>query len=193
MRKILSLSYYDMPSHLRTCLLYLSLFPEDCKIEKDCLIWMWIAEGFIQCDKQGKSLFELGESYFSELINRSMIQPVHNRYTNIVEKCHIHDMVLDLICYLSSEQNFVTILNGMEHKYPSNTIRRLSLQNGKEDRAMTLATRSLQQVRSAFIFPSPVGLIPVLRKFQVLRVLDLHGCDLSQGYMEHEFLISQKK
>jgi len=110
-----------------------------------------------------------------------MIQPIHE-YADMIYGCRVYDMVLDLICSLSTEEKFVTALNGMEHISSSNIIRRLSLQNGKEDDAATVATRSLQQVRSVVVFPSAIRLLPTLRSFRVIHVLDLQGCDLLQGY-----------
>uniref|UniRef100_A0A453QPI4 Disease resistance protein RPP13 n=1 Tax=Aegilops tauschii subsp. strangulata TaxID=200361 RepID=A0A453QPI4_AEGTS len=77
MKRILSLSYYDLPPHLKTCLLYLSIFPEDFEVERDWLIWRWLAEGFIQCNQKESSLFEIGKSYFNELMNRSLLQPAY--------------------------------------------------------------------------------------------------------------------
>ncbi|CAL5090593.1 unnamed protein product [Urochloa decumbens] len=107
--RILSLSYYDLPCHLRACLLYLSAFPEDYTINKNTLIWMWIAEDFVD-KKPHIELFEVGEGYFNDLVNRSMIQAVESESKGIIDGCRVHDMVLDLLRSLSREENFVTIL-----------------------------------------------------------------------------------
>ncbi|KAF8685262.1 hypothetical protein HU200_044084 [Digitaria exilis] len=166
MRKILAYSYYDLPSHLRTCLLYLSMFPEDYAIEKFRLIWMWIAEGFVQHEEQGKGLYELGECYFNELVNRSLIQPLYDRHDAIIEFCRVHDMVLDLICSISSEENLV---------------RRLLLQSNMEGHDIPCASMILLQVRSVVAFSLASNLMPALGSFRVLRVLDLKSGSLPQG------------
>jgi hypothetical protein len=75
MRGILYLSYDDLLSYLKPCLLYLSLFPEDSVILIDDLIRLWAAEGFID-NKPGSNSYDLGKMYFNELINKSMIQPL---------------------------------------------------------------------------------------------------------------------
>ncbi|RCV39089.1 hypothetical protein SETIT_8G195500v2 [Setaria italica] len=182
MRKILSFSYYELPCHLRACLLYLSMFPEDYEIDRDRLIRMWVGEGFIQYEKAGKSLFELGESYFNELINRSMIQPVYDDGDIMIQGCRVHDMMLDLIRSLSSEENFVTVLSNMGGTSPSNTIRRLSLQIGQEkNHVMVQATFSMKHARSLVVFPAIASIVLPLACCRVLRVLDLDACDLSRA------------
>ncbi|KAF8673405.1 hypothetical protein HU200_048969 [Digitaria exilis] len=181
MRKILAYSYYDLPSHLRTCLLYLSMFPEDYAIEKFRLIWMWIAEGFVQHEEQGKGLYELGECYFNELVNRSLIQPLYDRHDAIIEFCRVHDMVLDLIYSISSEENLVTVLNDEHSTSPSKKVRRLLLQSNMEGHDIPCASMILLQVRSVVAFSLASNLMPALGSFRVLRVLDLKSCSLPQG------------
>uniref|UniRef100_A0A8R7VIN2 NB-ARC domain-containing protein n=1 Tax=Triticum urartu TaxID=4572 RepID=A0A8R7VIN2_TRIUA len=75
MNNILSLSYNALPYNLKTCLLYLSVFPEDCVIERGRLVRRWVAEGFIT-EERGLSSEEVAENNFYELINRNMVQPV---------------------------------------------------------------------------------------------------------------------
>lgn len=186
MKKILLFSYYDLPSHLKPCLLYLSIFPENFKVLRVDLIWRWIAEGFVHSEKQETSLYELGNNYFNELINRSMIQPIGIDDEERVEACRVHDMVLDLIRTLSTEENFVTILDGTMRKVSNlqSKVRRLSIQNGKMD----ISTTSMKQVRSLTFFTH--GIIDKVQlnicSFEVLRVLDLEGCTISDpGYMKN--------
>jgi disease resistance protein RPM1 len=76
MRKILLLSYHDLTPQLKTCLLYLSLFPEDYVTNKYRLISRWIAKGFVQQGDVRQILFEIGRSYFNELVERSLTEYV---------------------------------------------------------------------------------------------------------------------
>ncbi|VAI70361.1 unnamed protein product [Triticum turgidum subsp. durum] len=185
MKRILSLSYYDLPSHLKTCLLYLCIFPEDFEIERDWLIWRWLAEGFIQCDKEETRLFEIGESYFNELINRSLIQPAEINYEGTVVTCRIHDMVLDLICSLSSEENFISILDNDNWHAPNmqRKSRRLSLHNIKAKvQNHQFDSTSLSKVRTFAVFSLVTcDWLPSLSSFQFLRVLDLGNCGSNES------------
>ncbi|KAL7249329.1 hypothetical protein ACSBR1_011478 [Camellia fascicularis] len=78
MKKILSLSYLDLPYYLKFCFLYLSVFPEDCFIDHWRLIRLWVAEGFVEM-KAGMTVEEVAEGYLNELINRSLVQVAEMR------------------------------------------------------------------------------------------------------------------
>jgi disease resistance protein RPM1 len=188
MRQILLLSYYDLPSHLKTCLLYLSIFPEDYVIRKDRLIWRWVAEGFIQ-DQQAADLsfLEMGESYFNELVNRSLIQAAHEDVTGTPQACRVHDAVLDLILSLSMEESFITTVSGdgsLSLERSKQEVHRLSLHS-----YMTWPTMNMPKLRSLTIFkPASIfksddveiglTLMPSLSCSHLLRVLDLRDYEL---------------
>lgn len=174
MRTVLSISYYGLPSHLKACLLYLSIFPEDYNILRDQLIRRWISEGFIPGEDVATS-YELGDNYFNELINRSMIQPEYMDIHGRVLACRIHDMILDLITSLSYEENFVTAVRGHQSTNLPNKIHRLALQSSADEHA-TLKAMNLSHLRSLIVFPRATNLLPPLSSLHILRVLDLEGC-----------------
>ncbi|XP_066338420.1 disease resistance protein Pik-2-like [Miscanthus floridulus] len=84
--RILDQCYKDLPADLKTCLLYLSMFPKGCLISRKCLLRRWIAEGFI-VEKDGKTVEEVAEHCFSELIDRNLVRPVNNSSNGKVKSC----------------------------------------------------------------------------------------------------------
>ena len=161
------------------CLLYLSIFPEDYEIEKYRLILRWIAEDFVHRENESQSLFEHGESYFNELLNRSLIQAAGTSYADeTIWSCRVHDMVLELICSLSREESFVTtVLGDSRQSMPSSgsTVRRLSLQN------TTWPKLEMSKLRSLTVFsPAIINTMPSLSCCHLLRVLDLEDCNLKE-------------
>ncbi|VAH99254.1 unnamed protein product [Triticum turgidum subsp. durum] len=108
MRRIVTLSYNHLPSHLKSCFLYLSIFPEDFEIKRRCLIERWIAEGFVRA-MVGVRIEDVEKGYFNELVNRSMIQPSRRDVEGIVKSCHVHDIMRDVMVSISRDENFVHV------------------------------------------------------------------------------------
>ncbi|KAL6659051.1 hypothetical protein ACP70R_003091 [Stipagrostis hirtigluma subsp. patula] len=185
MRKILYLSYKDLPHHLRTCFLYLGIYPEDTEISRDDLIRQWLAEGFVQ-HFHGQNSKDVAKSYFNELINRSLIQPSVT-VGGEVFCCRVHDMMLELILSRCAEDNFINVSYSLEeitgqHEYK---VRRLLLNlsvgdGGDATIPETTATRLLQ-VRSLQLFKRSLSVLPM---WNHLRVLMLRLRDTSGGLDE---------
>ncbi|KAM3245589.1 hypothetical protein ACQJBY_056739 [Aegilops geniculata] len=177
MMKILSLSYFDLPAYLKTCLLYLSIYLEDSIIEKNGLIRRWIAERFIHRDGR-YTAYEFGERCFSELLNRGLIQPGETNRYGKVKSCHVHDTILDFIISKSIEENFVSLLGIpiLTIGNQSKVIRRLCLQGVTEGNSTILTTGLvLSHVRSLIAVRGLLE-IPSLEEFRHLRVLHLMDC-----------------
>uniref|UniRef100_A0A0A9CDH1 Uncharacterized protein n=1 Tax=Arundo donax TaxID=35708 RepID=A0A0A9CDH1_ARUDO len=175
MRHVLNLSYNDLCHSLRSCFLYLGIYPEDYKIEKVNLVRRWIAEGFVS-GKHGLSPEEVADSIFNELINRNMIQPAGFEYGELTY-CQVHDVMLEFILSKSIEENFITIIDEQRSTKGTFEVRRLCLQ--MKNARVVPANMRLSQIRSLTIFGNTDGM-PYLSRFELLRVLDLY-CDKFDG------------
>ncbi|CAL4904908.1 unnamed protein product [Urochloa decumbens] len=171
MRHVIHLSYNDLSLELKTCMLYLGIFPEDHKIMKDDLIKRWMAEGFVG-EKHGWCMEKAAEDYFNELINRNIIQIDGYDDCGEVISCRLHDVMLDFIISKSIEENFITIINDQHSTKGSFEIRRLSVKVKSSGCDHLLANMALTQARS-FNFWGPAQQMCSLSKFQLLRVLCL--------------------
>ncbi|KAL0332939.1 UNVERIFIED_CONTAM: Disease resistance protein RPP8 [Sesamum calycinum] len=104
--KILSLSYINLPQHLRPCFLYMGGFPEDYEIHVWKLIKLWVAEGFIK-PNGSNSLEEEAEEYLEDLVKRSLVLVTKRKTDGKIKICSVHDLVRDLCIRKAEEENFL--------------------------------------------------------------------------------------
>ncbi|XP_029124745.1 putative disease resistance protein At3g14460 [Cajanus cajan] len=95
----LLLSYHYLPAPLKRCFTYLSIFPKNYRLEKDMVVRLWIAEGLVCQSKSDKTIEEIGDEYFDELVSRSLIHRGSRSGQAIFE---MHDLINDLATMISS-------------------------------------------------------------------------------------------
>ncbi|KAH7851494.1 hypothetical protein Vadar_012484 [Vaccinium darrowii] len=171
---IMSLSYSDLPSHLKLCFLYLSIFPEDYIFNHWRLIRLWVAEGFVK-GKEGMQIEKVAEGYINELINRSLVQ-VAERTDESFETYRIHDLWREMVLSKSREQNVVSI-NSAD---TADKVRRLAVHHSMGD----IQSIDFTRLRSLLVFckEDPLSMLSKVVSLgngvRLLTVLDLGGTRL---------------
>ncbi|XP_050947648.1 putative disease resistance protein RGA3 [Cucumis melo] len=100
---ILKLSVNRLPSSvLKQCFSYCSIFPKDFVFEKEDLIQMWMAQGFLQPQEGRNVIMEnVGDIYFKILLSHCLFEDANETKT----KYKMHDLVHDIAMAVSKDQN----------------------------------------------------------------------------------------
>ncbi|PRQ46633.1 putative P-loop containing nucleoside triphosphate hydrolase, leucine-rich repeat domain, L [Rosa chinensis] len=164
---ILQSSFMDILNHLKSCFLYLSIFPPNYTIQHEKLIHLWVAEGLAERYARSLTMEHVAQSYLNELISRNLVLATEREINGQLQSCCV---VLHHVCdyILSKEENFITVLESdpNQRTRPAfEKIRRLSML--KADCGLSLLKYlSLRGSRNTTVPKS-------IRKYQCLETLVL--------------------
>ncbi|XP_027150743.1 disease resistance protein RPM1-like [Coffea eugenioides] len=178
-KRVLLLSYNDLPYYLKSCLLYLSIYPEDYPIDVDDILLKWIALGFVE-EKERITSTDIAMRYMKELINRSLIQVKSSFADGRLETCGLHDFLREIIVSKSKEQDFTTVATRYYTRWPTK-VRHLAIHNFIDNPQEFSGLKCLRSV-AIFGYEDPFT-TTFLSEFlsgdpKLLKVLDLHGAEL---------------
>uniref|UniRef100_A0A2N9IDX3 NB-ARC domain-containing protein n=1 Tax=Fagus sylvatica TaxID=28930 RepID=A0A2N9IDX3_FAGSY len=172
----LRLSYNYLPAPLKKCFAYCSIFPHNYEFEKDDLVHMWMAEGFIQ--PQGmKRIEDIGNDYFDNLFWRCFFYFSHVNYLD-QHVYHMHGLIHELAQLVSTDICF-QMEDGMSHLLPIYRNARHSSVLSQDIQPMTLQVFQRYRCLRTFMLFCRNGshivefLFDLFQNLQCLRVLNL--------------------
>ncbi|KAK9138547.1 hypothetical protein Sjap_009141 [Stephania japonica] len=109
---VLKLSFDNLPSSVKRCFSYCSIFPKGYSINKKMLIQMWMAEGFVSTSRGNALMLEdIGNQYFNILYLNSFFEEVETNCIGEIKRCKMHDLVHDLAQFVSGQESLVLSSN----------------------------------------------------------------------------------
>ena len=179
-RNVLYLSFIYLPTRLKGCFLYCSLFPEDYLFRRKQLVRLCIAEGFIE-ERSESTLEEVAEGYLKELIDRNMLQLVKRNHFGRIKEFRMHDILRELAVDLCQKNCFgITYENkyGGSHEKDG---RRLVLHKLQDDIQQPFS--NMHQLRTIITLGSKSSftLLPLLcNESRYMTVLELRGVPIEK-------------
>jgi Leucine-rich repeat (LRR) protein len=94
----LRLSYLYLLPHMKQCFAYCAIFPKDYSFQKDELVLLWMAEGFL-VHSVDDEMEKAGAECFDDLLSRSFFQQSSASPSSFV----MHDIMHDLATHVSGQ------------------------------------------------------------------------------------------
>ncbi|PNY03473.1 disease resistance protein rga2-like, partial [Trifolium pratense] len=181
----LKLSYDQLPSYLRQCFAYFSLYPKDYIFTNYEIQNLWIAHGLVHSRNGSQELEDVAREYIDELNSRSFLHDFND--FSIICEFKVHDLIHDLALYVAKEE-FVVSDNHTQNI--SEQARHLSIV-GNNSQGHVLFPKSRSFLFSKAQLSSLQTLLVVscgsleslpLSMFPNLETLYIGDCDEADGY-----------
>ncbi|KAJ3684086.1 hypothetical protein LUZ61_013250 [Rhynchospora tenuis] len=187
--EVLKLSYYNLPADLQVCFRFCSIFPEDHCFNKDELIKLWMASGFLGQQSWGQKRPEdIGEEYFNILLRKSFFEVSKEQKWNYV----MHDLIHELATNVS-EGECCRIGPNDKLPYIPSTVRHVSVHESEIQmvshleniRSLVITTRRKQVDIDPYFFILPNNLVK--KKLRLLKINAYCCCKLQAevSYLVH--------
>ncbi|XP_031248361.1 putative disease resistance protein RGA3 [Pistacia vera] len=194
----LLLSYYDLSPTLKKCFSYCAMFSKDYEIEREQLIKLWMAQGYLKSKDSKKDIELVGEEYFKSLAMRSFFQDFEKEESNIdVFSCKMHDIVHDFAQFLTQNECYTIEVDGrgeIELESSHDKVRHLMIKiQGGASFPSSIYTKNTF-LRSLVVdcnygTDPKIVLSKLIDQFTCLRSLSLRQCSIEEIPVEIKKLI----
>ncbi|GKV41065.1 hypothetical protein SLEP1_g48644 [Rubroshorea leprosula] len=190
---VLKLSYNRLPPHLKRCFGFCAVFPKDYEFDKNELVLLWMAQGFLQqLSQEMKQMHDCGHQCFDILLSRSIFQPSIRDRSQFM----MHDFISDLAQEVAGEiccsldrltlgDNKARHLSFAPREY--DVLKRFEVLNEQKNLRTLLR---LKWNNRHFSYPSlsngvAVGILPKLKCLRVLSLCGVQKLPSSIGDLKH--------
>ncbi|EPS66106.1 hypothetical protein M569_08671 [Genlisea aurea] len=195
--KVLSMSYYALPMHLKPCFLHFRNFYEDAKIRVSVLLREWIVEGYVQ-PAPNKTIQEIADEYFCDLVGSNLVLIRRRNSLGKIKECSVHDLVLEMCIQESAKETFPSIPRFMMPWFKENKTCFMCfkyVQNGEFEKVcLTHVDGAISSSVTDILVCNQCKKYPSLEKFVLVNFLDkkypttLRAVDLKSDLNEVEVL-----
>ncbi|KAK9689297.1 hypothetical protein RND81_09G050100 [Saponaria officinalis] len=186
---VLKLSYDYLPSALKQCFAYCSLFPKDYKFKNTELVRLGMAQGYVEPLEESLGMEEdVADQYFLELLRRNFFQDVEEYDTDDIISCKMHDLLHDLAQHVAGGESIV--VEGTRPQF-TNRLVHANFCGGKmlnEVPQSLLVARNLRSLLLKGFSTSTSTIKELILKFGSLRALESNKIEIvpdSIGRLRH--------